>query len=224
MLRKPVENRIPQPPARFLGIGLELRGDVLRPREETELLGRVARSLLDGITGAPLCIDMCCGSGNLALALATHSADVRVVACDLTADAVESARHNVSRLGFQEQIAVAQGDLFQPLIGLERTVDLIVSNPPYISTSRLMSGDRSHLLCTEPREAFDGGPYGITLHTRVIVEGADYLKPGGWLALEFGLGQDRQVAALLKRSRAYDEPIWHVNGTGENRVVSARKR
>jgi release factor glutamine methyltransferase len=147
-----------------------------------------------------------------------------VVACDLTADAVKSARRNISDLGFEKRIAVVQGDLFQPLSGLERTVDLIVSNPPYISTSRLVDGDRSHLLLNEPREAFDGGPYGITLHTRLIVEGADYLKPGGWLALEFGLGQDRQVAALLKRSRAYDEPIWHENGAGEVRVVCIRKR
>jgi release factor glutamine methyltransferase len=218
-----IENESPKPRVRFLGLELEVRGAVLRPRKETELLGRVAHSLLDDIAVAPVCVDMCCGSGNLALALATHSPNARVIACDLTADAVESARHNVSKMGFQEQIAVVQGDLFQPLTGLERTVDLIVSNPPYISTSRLISGDRSHLLLGEPREAFDGGPYGITLHTRVIVEGAGFLKSGGWLALEFGLGQDRQVAALLKRSRAYEEPIWHVNEAGENRVVCARK-
>jgi len=219
----PIENGSPMPRVRFLGIELEVRGAVLRPRKETELLGRVAHRLLDDMAVAPVCVDMCCGSGNLALALATHSLDVRVMACDLTADAVESARHNVAHLGFQEQIAVVQGDLFQPLTGLERTVDLIVSNPPYISTSRLISGDRSHLLLGEPREAFDGGPYGIALLTRLIVEGAGYLKSGGWLALEFGLGQDRQVAALLKRSRAYEEPIWHVNEAGENRVVCARK-
>lgn len=221
----PIENGSPSPDLRvqFFGIELEIRGAVLRPRQETELLGRVARSLLQEINIAPVCVDMCCGSGNLALALATHSADARVMACDLTADAVETTRHNVTRLGLQERIEVMQGDLFQPLAGLACGVDLIVSNPPYISTSRLTSGDRSHLLLSEPREAFDGGPYGITLHTRLIVEGARYLKPGGWLALEFGLGQDRQVAALLKRSRAYEETLWHVNEAGEKRVVCARK-
>lgn len=208
---------------RFLELDLEVRGAVLRPRKETELLGSVARNLLDHIDAAPVCVDMCCGSGNLALVLATHSVSARVIACDLTGDAVESARHNVAQHGLQEQIAVKQGDLFQPLDGLEGKVDLIVSNPPYISTSRLLSGDRSHLLLTEPREAFDGGPYGITLHTRLIVEGVRYLKPGGWLAFEFGLGQDRQIAALFKRSRAYEEPLWQSDEAGEKRVVYARK-
>lgn len=219
----PIESRSAKPRVRFLGIELEIRGAVLRPRKETELLGRAARGLLDELEVAPVCVDVCCGSGNLAVALATHCAGARVLACDLTMDAVESARHNVTQLGFDERIAVVQGDLFRPLAGLEGKVDLIVSNPPYISTSRLLSGDRSHLLLTEPREAFDGGPYGITLHTRLIVEGADYLRPGGWLALEFGLGQDRQVAALLKRSRAYEEPVWHLNEEGEKRVVCARR-
>ncbi len=219
----PIEDEIRKARARFLGIDLEVHGAVLRPRKETELLGHAARGLLDDIGAAPLCVDMCCGSGNLALALATHSPDARVMACDLTDDAVNSAVYNVAQLGFQQQIAVKQGDLFEPLAGLEHRIDLIVSNPPYISTSRLLNGDRSHLLLAEPREAFDGGPYGITLHNRLIVEGAGYLKPGGWLALEFGLGQDRQVAALLKRSRAYEEPIWHANENGENRVVCVRK-
>lgn len=209
---------------RFLGIELEVRGAVLRPRMETELLGRVGQGLLDDIAAAALCVDMCCGSGNLALALAAHAADARVMACDLTADATESARHNVSRQGFEGQITVMQGDLFEPLAGLEGRVDLIVSNPPYISTSRLLSGDRAHLLLKEPREAFDGGPYGITLHSRLIVEGAGYLKRGGWLAFEFGVGQDRQVAALIKRSRAYEEPVWHADEAGESRVVCMRRK
>jgi release factor glutamine methyltransferase len=208
---------------RFLDIDLEVRGAVLRPRRETELLGRVGRSLLDDCAAAPVCVDMCCGSGNLALALASHSAASRVFACDLTTAAVETARHNVAQLGFQEQIEVKQGDLFEPLAGHEGKVDLVVSNPPYISTSRLLEGDRSHLLVTEPREAFDGGPYGITLHTRLIMESAKYLKPGGWVAFEIGLGQDRQVNALFKRSRAYEEPIWHVDEAGDKRVVCARK-
>lgn len=224
MQLRPTDDQSHKPRIPFMGIEIEIKGSVLRPRKETELLGRVARSLLDDAPAAPICVDMCCGSGNLALVLATHSADAEVMACDLTDDAVESARRNVTRLGFEARIAVVQGDLFQPLASVEGKVDLIVSNPPYISTSRLMEGDRAHLLLTEPREAFDGGPYGITLHNRLIVEGSGYLKSGGWLAFEFGLGQERQVAALLKRSRAYEEPIWHANEAGECRVVCARKR
>lgn len=223
MLLSPIENAGPKRQVRFLGIELEIRGAVLRPRKETELLGRVAQGLLDDAPDAPVCIDMCCGSGNLALALATHAPDAVVFACDLTPEAVQNAHHNVVQLGFREQVAVVQGDMFKPVAGLEDKVDLIVSNPPYISTSRLVSGDRAHLLIKEPREAFDGGPYGISLHSRLIVEGSAFLKSGGWLAFEFGLGQERQVAALLKRSRAYAEPQWHLNEAGDKRVVCVRK-
>ena len=129
-----------------------------------------------------------------------------------------------STLHRDEHVAL-QGDMFVPLkgTGLERQVDLIVCNPPYISTSRLLSGDRAHLLDGEPREAFDGGPYGITLHSRLINESVTYLKTGGWLAFEFGLGQDRQIAALLKRSRAFEAPLWQKNAQGDTRVVCARK-
>ena len=218
-----IKCRTTKPRVRFLGMELQIRGLVLRPRQETELLALVAQSLLDKSAPAAVCVDVCCGTGNLALALAAHAPDVRVIACDLIADAVASARHNVEELGFREQIEVSQGDLFEPVAGLEGKVDLIVCNPPYISTSRLLSGDRAHLLLTEPREAFDGGPYGITLLTRLIVEGAGYLKSGGWLAFEFGLGQDRQVAALLKRSRAYEDAVWRVDDAGDLRVVCARK-
>lgn len=216
-------NRSPVLHVQFLDIELDIRGAVLRPRKETELLGRVALGLLDTLGDAPVCVDMCCGAGNLAVALAMHRPDVRVTACDMMDDAVQSARHNVRQLEFAERIAVRRGDLFQPLGDLEGQIDLVVSNPPYISTSRLLHGDRAHLLLNEPREAFDGGPYGITLHTRLIVEGARYLKPGGWLAIEFGLGQDRLIAGLLKRSREYEEPLWHANEAGEKRVVCARK-
>jgi release factor glutamine methyltransferase len=210
---------------RFLGIDFEIHGDVLRPRQETELLGRAAQQLLDEVETAPVCIDMCCGSGNLAIALAMHRADACVWACDLSDDAIVTTRHNVLRLGLEERIVALQGDMFVPMegAGRERQVDLIVCNPPYISTSRLLSGDRAHLLDGEPREAFDGGPYGITLHSRLINESVTYLKTGGWLAFEFGLGQDRQIAALLKRSRAFEAPLWQKNAQGDNRVVCARK-
>ncbi|HWK32980.1 MAG TPA: HemK family protein methyltransferase [Hyphomicrobium sp.] len=208
-------------PVTFLGIDFEVAGAVLRPREETELLGRAAQEILTDVAGAPLCIDMCCGSGNLAIALAKHRNDARVWASDLTDGAVATARRNVDRHELASRVAILQGDLFAPMVesGLVGMVDLIVANPPYISTSRLLEGDRAHLLEHEPREAFDGGPYGIALHMRLINEAPAFLKSGGWLGFEFGLGQDRQVAALLKRARTMGEPVWHTDEAGNRRAV-----
>ena len=75
----------------------------------------------------------------------------------------------------------------------------------------------------EPREAFDGGPYGLTIHQRVIKEGLPFLKPGGWLLFEIGVGQQRQVKMLFERTRAYEEIRTVANAACEVRVVAARK-
>lgn len=210
----------------FMGLDLRMGGHVLRPRVETELLARAAQEVLVEAHGSPVCVDMCCGSGNLAIALATFSPGATIWASDLTDGAVATARHNVELRKLGSRVTIVQGDMFAPLAGrdLEGAIDLVVANPPYISTRRLVDGDRAYLLENEPREAFDGGPYGIALHQRLISESPVFLKSGGWLGFEFGVGQERQIAALLKRSRAFREPVWHSNDAGEPRVAFVRKR
>jgi release factor glutamine methyltransferase len=192
---------------------------VLVPRAETELLGATALELAP--ENARI-IDMCCGSGNLACALASHSPGSRVWASDLTEACVSLAKRNTEFARVQNRVEVVQGDLFAGLKGLEGTIDLIVCNPPYISHAKL-AGERAVLLENEPREAFDGGPYGLSIHQRVVKEALPFLKPGGWLLFEIGLGQDRQVKMLFERTRAYQELRTAANAAGEIRVVGARK-
>lgn len=205
-------------------IDLELAPGVLVPRAETELLGRAALEKLAEGPANPVVVDMCCGSGNLALAIAHGAPDARVYASDLTDETVALARRNTARLGLEERVHVAQGDMFDGLAdhGLDAAVDLIVCNPPYISTAKLET-ESAYLLAAEPREAFDAGPYGIALHQRLIAEAPAFLKPGGWLAFEFGAGQDRQVKLLLARSRAYDEPSFLTDSNGVPRVAVTRR-
>jgi release factor glutamine methyltransferase len=214
----------------FMGVKLGVNEEVLAPREETELLGQTALGLLSGFSGgqgtdAPVVIDMCCGCGNLALAVATHVASTRVFASDLTDGTVAVARANVERVGLGERVVVAQGDLFGGLADRDLTgkVDLVICNPPYISTTRL-EGERSHLLKSEPREAFDGGPYGISIMQRLVTEALPFLKEGGWLAFEFGLGQERQAKLLIDRTRAYAPVQFTHDSSGVPRVVFAQKR
>lgn len=209
----------------FMSIELELAPGVLVPRAETELLGRAALEKLAEGPANPVVVDMCCGSGNLALAIAHEAPSARVYASDLTDETVALARRNTARLGLSDRVHVAQGDMFGGLAGhwLDGTVDLIVCNPPYISTAKLET-DSAHLLEAEPREAFDAGPYGIALHQRLIAEAPAFLKPSGWLAFEFGAGQDRQVKFLLARAKAYDEPTFLTDADGLPRVAVARRR
>lgn len=208
----------------FMGVELELAPDVLVPRKETELLGKQAVDVLRSLKGEPIVIDMCCGSGNLALGIATALPAVRMWGADLTDETVALARRNVSRLGLSGRVAIHQGDLFGALAGqgLEGRVDVIVCNPPYISTARL-EGESAHLLENEPREAFEGGPYGISIHQRLVREAADFLKPGGWLLFEFGEGQNRQVAALVARTRAYEPVSFAEDENGLPRVAVTRR-
>jgi HemK-like putative methylase len=207
---------------RFLGVELSLVANVLVPRRETELLGSRAIAIVGPMTGAPAIIDMCCGSGNLALAIAHHCPKARLWAADLTDETVRLAQGNVERLSLTGRISVRQGDLFEALAkdNLAGAIDMVVCNPPYISSSRL-EGKSAHLLAHEPREAFDGGPYGISILPRLIRDAVDFLKPGGWLLFEFGEGQERQVAALLARTKAYEEPSFGFI-EGKPRVMIAR--
>jgi release factor glutamine methyltransferase len=213
----------PQGWVTFLGLAIEIGPGVLVPRPETELLATTARDLVAPADQAPVVVDMCCGSGNLACAIADGHPGARVYACDLTEDCVEQARRNAVRLGFDSRLTAHRGDLFAALAGIELRshVDLIVCNPPYISSRRLAT-DRADLLDGEPREAFDGGPYGLSIHQRLIREAPSFLKPGGWLALEFGVGQDRQIARLLDRSGCWGEIGFKTGTTGVPRVAMAR--
>lgn len=207
----------------FYGLELLVSPGALVPRPETELLARAAIEVVQGAGATPLVIDVCCGAGNLACAIARHT-PARVFACDLTRECAELAERNRAWLGLGERVRVFQGDLFAPLAAevAAGSVDVIVCNPPYISTGRL-SQDRAVLLDLEPREAFDGGPYGLSIHQRVIREAASLLAPGGTLLFEFGLGQERQLSALFARAQAFRDVRFWKDGANAPRVVGATR-
>ncbi|MHC1550432.1 N5-glutamine methyltransferase family protein [Phyllobacterium sp. K27] len=208
----------------FLGVELEIATGVLMPRQETELLGRTVIDMLAGM-GSPLVIDMCCGSGNLGLAIAGAVASAKVMCADLTDETVSAARHNAMRLGLSDRVEIYQGDLLGAFDGkdLAGKVDLVVCNPPYISAKRLHEA-LAHLLVDEPREAFDGGPFGISILQRLVRDSVAVLRSGGSLAFEFGEGQHQQVAHLLSRSGAYEQISFVDNEAGVPRVAVARTR
>lgn len=192
---------------RFLGADLLVGKDVLVPREETEILGREILALLrdrsvEGPERELRMIDMGCGSGNLACVAALGVPSVRVWASDSSDACALLTRANVARLGLEDRVVVVQGDLFASLAGegLEGTMDLVVMNPPYIP-SHVLEASLAGLLQHEPRAAFDGGPYGITIFTRLLQEAPAFLNPRGNLLFEFGLGQAGLVRALVERNR-----------------------
>lgn len=208
-----------------MGLEIEPSEGVFVVREETELLGRAAVDFVSSRGPEPVVFDMGSGSGNLACAIATFVPGARVHSVDILDACVALTRRNVARHGLEARVSVSQGDLFAPLLGLglDGRVDAVVMNPPYIASVRL-DKDRAELLQGEPREAFDGGPYGISMVQRLIKEAAPLLAPGGGLLFEFGVGQERQVKALFDRAKLYDPIEFVKNDAGEARAVVAKRK
>jgi release factor glutamine methyltransferase len=188
----------------FLGLELLAGPMALIPRRETELLGNAAIRILDEIAAQvahPCVVDVCTGCGNIALALASRHPSARIHAADLSADAVHLARRNADLLDLSGRIDFRVGDLLGPFESAEflGQVDLLTCNPPYISTKRLESMP-TEIADYEPALAFDGGPLGIRILQRIIQEAPRFLRPGGWLAFEVGLGQGPSVRKRLEGS------------------------
>ena len=210
----------------FMGLEMLAGKGALIPRAETELLGNTALEVLRSLAApasSVTVLDVCTGSGNLALALAHHEPKARVFAADLSADAVDLARRNAAHLGLQLRVELRVGDLLEPFNQPEfhGRVDLLVCNPPYISSKRVDTMS-SEISGHEPRLAFDGGPLGIAILNRVIREAPLYLRPGGWLAVEVGLGQAAAMVKRMEGAGTYRSVKAITNHLGEGRAVLAQ--
>lgn len=212
---------------RFMDLEMLAAPAALIPRRETELLGAAAIRILDDqrADGERLAIDVCTGSGNVALALAAHDPLLRVVAADLSAEAVELARRNAAYLGLADRVTFFESDLFEALdrSELHETVDLITCNPPYISSAKVpeMAAEISR---HEPRLAFDGGAFGLSVILRLISGAPRFLRPGGWLCFEVGARNGAQLAGRLTANKSYDDVGVVKDDAGAVRVLLARKR
>ena len=219
----------------FMGLTFEVNDNVLVPRQDTEILvEEVLKNLHDGMR----ILDLCTGSGCILLSLLHYSNDCVGVGTDLSAKALQTARHNAGRIvpGSSADSAAAEGaghlhkdtnteetsvifiegDLFQ---GLEREekFDIIVSNPPYIRTDvidTLMPEVREH----EPRMALDGGADGLLFYRKITDRAGDYLTGGGMLFLEIGYDQGEDVSRLMEAAGFTQVEIFK-DYAGNDRVV-----
>lgn len=188
---------------------------VLSPRQETESLCEVGvRFLASRPNGTAL--DLCTGSGAIAVVLACECPGVRVFASDLSADALELAHQNAAL--HHAEISFFQGNLFEALP--RKRFDLILSNPPYIPSEECSSLQPEVLW--EPLLALDGGKDGLDFYRRIAKEALDFLTPDGMLAVETGDGEAAPVVALLQAAGRYREISIHRDLYGKERIVSAR--
>ncbi len=196
-------------------MGLEIKTDcrALIPRFDTECVCEAAIARVrDGME----VLDLCTGTGAIALAIKHARPKARVTGTDISGDALALARENARRLGLDA--AFLQGDLFQAVH--TRRFGLIVSNPPYIPDG--LCGQLQREVEREPALALFGGADGLDFYRRIAAEAPDRLLPGGWLVLETGDGEGDAVAALLRPR--FEEITRFGDWNGLERGLAARLR
>ena len=199
----------------FRHLTLTVRPGVFVPRPETEVVVEHALAALEGLA-RPVVVDVGTGTGAIALAIAEEHPGARVLATDLSPDAVRLAQENASRLGLD--VTVVAGDLLGSMDAqLRGLVDLVVSNPPYVSLAELPSLPPE--VRADPELALLGGPH---VYRRLFAEAVDWVRPGGAVVVEIGETQAAAVAAAATAA-GLDAVRVHPDLVGRDRVVVARR-
>jgi release factor glutamine methyltransferase len=206
--------------AAFRGLVLRVDARVLIPRPETEVLAGAVLDWSRRQARWGSALDIGTGSGAIALSLVTEGEYERVVASDVSGDALEVARRNAAALGVADRIEFREGPLFDVVREGER-FDVIVSNPPYVAESD-RGGLAAEVVAHEPGTALFAGADGLAVIGRLIAGAADRLRPGGLLALEMGATQGPAVLALLAESGRYVDPRVERDLAGRERIALAQ--
>ncbi len=204
----------------FYGLDLEVNESVLIPRQETELLVELA---LDHLTSRheghepPTVVDVGTGSGAVALAIAAHADDARVIGVDISPSALAVAMRNRDRLP-GSGVEFVQGDMLRAIAG---PVDVIVSNPPYIPSGTLAS--LAVEVRREPTIALDGGVDGLDHFRRLAIQAGERLAPGGVLIVELMPEQmDDAIVAARRNMRNATVVESRLDLIGNRRTIVAK--
>lgn len=185
--------------AEFCGLRIEVDAGVFVPRRRTGLLVQQAARLLARTGGprrAPVVVDLCCGSGAVATALAALAGPLELHAADIDPAAVRCAVRNIAPLGG----AVHEGDLYEPLPArLRGRVDILAVNAPYVPSAEIGTLPREARL-HEPRVSLDGGTDGLQVQQRVAAAAPQWLAPGGHLLVETSRRQASRTVELFIRN------------------------
>ena len=209
--------------ANFFGLDLYVDENVLIPRPETEILVEAVLQRLCNSGQSLKIIDWGSGSGNIAIALASHL-ECEVYAVDVSEKALVVAEKNILKHGLERKIKLIRSDGFKALpVQLKGKVDLVVSNPPYVRLEEQSSLPKE-VKEFEPKEALFDKEDGLFFTTGIVQGAKDFLKAKGLLALEVALGQAEKVANLINDAKGYHGIEIVPDMAGIERVVLARKK
>jgi release factor glutamine methyltransferase len=209
----------------FYSLELNVSSDCMIPRPETELLVQRAIEFLRTRTGIQHVCDLCTGSGCIAVAIAKNFPDTRIIATDICDAALSVAAVNVEKYKLNDRITLLCGDLFEPVIkqlDVEQ-FDLIVCNPPYVSSAEYEKLDKN-VKDYEPKKALFAGDDGMDIYRRIIGKADQFLSLGAALMLEIGFSQGFTVKGLLEQTGAFAEITIEKDLYKNDRIVIALKK
>ena len=183
----------------FYGLPLHVTPDVLIPRDDTCAVAELAIHQGLFLDKDPRILDLCCGSGCIGLAIASRVKDAKVTLADISQKALAVAKENVALNKLSGRVRCVSADALKPAFPFLGKFDMIVSNPPYITGTEMKELPKS-VADYEPHLALYGGEDGLDFYRSIAKNFAVALKPGGYLAFEFGETQGDDVCAILEEN------------------------
>lgn len=201
----------------FMKLDFFVDENVLIPRQDTEVLVEEVIKIAQKVKARKI-LDLCTGSGAIAISLAKYLPNTEITALDISYKALEVAKLNAKTNKVENQITFIESNLLENLP--KEKYDIIVSNPPYIKQDIIKELDKE--VQKEPHIALDGGKDGLDFYRKIIDEGYEYLKYGGYLCLEIGYDQKEEVMNLLDDNGQYINKICIKDLYDNDRVIIAK--
>lgn len=201
----------------FMKMNFFVTKDVLIPQPDTEILVEEVIKIAQTID-RPLILDLCTGSGAIAVSIAKYLSGVEIVATDISSKALEIAKHNAKFNSVKSNIEFIESNLFAKL--KNRKFDIIVSNPPYIPTDEIKTLPKD--VQYEPIIALDGGKDGLDFYKKIINTSDEYLKQHGYLCLEIGYNQKESIRKIIAKDKKIKDAYFKKDLCKNDRVVIAQ--
>ena len=206
----------------FYGLDLTVTPDVLIPRDDTMAVVDLALEVRRNLPEIPRILDLCTGSGCIGLALASQIRTARVTLADLSAKALKIAKKNTVDLHLTGRVSCIQADAMEPANRFLGQFDLLISNPPYVTGPEMETLPHS-VRDFEPHMALYGGKDGLDFYHAIAVNYKTAIRPGGYLAMEFGMGQEDAVSWILE-AEDYEIIRLREDTGGITRAILAMKK